>query len=78
MVSLVFYQHSSCYLKIQSIPVQHIPQSEAQLIWVVLDLTGMHGVVPHVDIRYHANKRLINIKFSTIGILFLRNGKELN
>uniref|UniRef100_A0A3P9IEK7 Pentraxin family member n=1 Tax=Oryzias latipes TaxID=8090 RepID=A0A3P9IEK7_ORYLA len=52
-------------------PFQHISWSEAQFTHVVLDLTWRKGVVPHVDISYHTNKTLVNVKPPTMAVLLL-------
>lgn len=68
---LIFYQHSACGLELQRPPVYHIPRSEVQIFYETLDLTRGKDVVPHVDIRHHPNKRLIDVKSPAMGILLL-------
>lgn len=50
-----FYQHSVHYLVFQRAPVEHVPGGEVVLVHVLLDLAGREDVVPHVDVRHHAN-----------------------
>ena len=68
----VFYQHPSDGLELQLPPVEHVPWSEAyKPMCVDLDLMEWNDVVPHVDIRHHANKRLFCVKSTTVVVLVL-------
>lgn len=68
----VFYQHSSSYLELQRLPIEHIPCVEVYIFHIAPDLMWRNCVIPHVDIGHHADKRLLDVKTPTMGVLLLK------
>lgn len=67
----IFYEHSVSDLELQRPPVEHVPRSVVQIIHVVVDFTWREDIIPHVDVRHHADKRLLQVEARAVGILLL-------
>lgn len=75
-IQFILYYHVLVYLELQCAPVEHIPWSELKLGHVFLDLAGWEDVVPHVDVRHHADKGLLGVKPSAVAVLLLERSSD--